>query len=137
MKDFGTPVAEIFELPPNVSHDDNGRQMLERLGLPNWLDPHRNVYQVGFSGRTSLQDQHLLSKEGGSSSRMEVSSWLTVDGECACGQGGHGHCGQGIQQQREVKHRDQPQEGSDRSRGENRQHAGSSSRDAKLVTETA
>ena len=41
MADFATPLSEVFELPPNVTYADIGRQMLERLDKPNWLDPLR------------------------------------------------------------------------------------------------
>ena len=40
--DNATPVAEVYELPPHVSHADIGRQMIERLELVNWLDPLRS-----------------------------------------------------------------------------------------------
>ena len=72
MMDFGTPVAKIFELPPNVSHADIGRQMLERLGHPNWLDPLRTGLPSGFHrqnlfGRPTLVEQRrgLLQQNGG------------------------------------------------------------------------
>ena len=39
--DFATPAAETYLLPPNVSHADIGRLMIDRLELENWLDPFR------------------------------------------------------------------------------------------------
>ena len=47
--DFATPAAEVYELPPNVSHADIGRQMLDRLELKNWLDPLRTGLPSPFS----------------------------------------------------------------------------------------
>ena len=47
--DCGAPAAEVYELPPNVSHADIGRQMLDRLELKNWLDPLRTGLPSPFS----------------------------------------------------------------------------------------
>ena len=36
--DYGTPLSEVYELPPNVNHAGIGKQMLARLEVRNWLD---------------------------------------------------------------------------------------------------
>ena len=64
MADFATPVTEQYELPPTVSHADIGRQMLERLELPNWLDPFRTGHPSPFDrqnlfSRPTLVDLRL------------------------------------------------------------------------------
>ena len=55
--DFATPAAEVYELPPNVSHADIGRQMLDRLELKNWLILSGQVCQAHLVGPTSSPNQ--------------------------------------------------------------------------------
>ena len=70
--DFATPLAEVYALPANVSHADIGRQMLDRLARPNWLDPLRTGPTIGFDrqnlfSRPTVLEQRrgLLQQNGG------------------------------------------------------------------------
>ena len=56
--DFATPVSETYRLPPNVSPDDIGRQMVIRLELHNWLDPRRTGLPSPFKELIFLQNLH-------------------------------------------------------------------------------
>ena len=65
MYDFATPMTEAYELPPNVSHADIGRQMLARLECPNWLDPLRTGSPSPFQRPNVFSRPTLLELQRG------------------------------------------------------------------------
>ena len=72
MSDFATPISEAYELPNNVTYEDIGKQMAERIELLNWLDSFRTgspspFHRSNIFSKPTIRDRQLglLGNPGG------------------------------------------------------------------------
>ena len=63
--DYGTPLSEVYELPPNVNHANIGKQMLARFEVLNWLDHFVN-------GPSSFDRPNIFSRPIRAALRQEL-----------------------------------------------------------------